>query len=67
MSLFSRLKIGRKVATITYNSKTCRDEFMVGTIVAIREHDEIVYAVRFDDGEIGLFGSRQLFTKWEKK
>ena len=64
--IFGKLKIGRKVATITFNSKTRRDEFMVGTIVAIRETDA-TYAVRFDNGEIGLFDERQLFTKWEKK
>lgn len=65
MSLFRKsLKIGRRVATITYNSKTRRDEFMFGKIVAIRRHDEVVYAVRFDNGEIGLFDSRHLYTEW---
>lgn len=65
MSIFGkRLKIGCRVATITYNSKEGRDEFMIGKIVAIRKHDEVVYAVRFDDGEIGIFDSRQLYTKW---
>ena len=64
--IFGKLKIGRRVATITFNSKTRRDEFMVGTIVATREIDA-TYVVRFDNGEIGLFGERQLFTEWEKK
>lgn len=65
MGLFKKsLKIGRRVATINYNFKGGRDEFMIGKIVAIRKHDEIVYAVRFDNGKIDLFSSRQLFTEW---
>lgn len=65
MSLFKKsLKIGRRVAVIAYSSGTRRDEFRIGKIVAIREHDEVTYAVRFDDGKIDLFGSRQLFTEW---
>ena len=66
MSLFRKLRIGRKVATIAYSFGTARDEFRVGKIVAIRERDE-TYAVRFDDGKIELCDARQLFTKWEKE
>lgn len=65
MSLFKKkLKIGRRVAVIAYNLGAGRDEFRIGKIVAIREHDEKTYAVRFDDGKIDLFYSRQLFTEW---
>ena len=65
MSLFKkRLKIGIRVAVIAYNRGSGRDEFRIGKIVAIREHDEPTYAVRFDDGTIDLFCSRLLFTKW---
>lgn len=67
MSLFGkRLKIGRRVATITYNSGTARDEFRIGKIVAIRDHEygDVVYAVRFDDGKIDLCSAWGLFTKW---
>ena len=67
MSLFKKsLKIGRRVAVITFNSKKGRDEFMIGKIVAIRDHEhgDVVYAVRFDDGEIGLFDGLHLYTKW---
>ena len=71
MRLFrKKLKIGRRVATITYglNSQNC--EFKTGKIVAMREkesdnaYDCRTYAVRFDDGKIGLFNARQLFTEW---
>lgn len=65
MSLFKKkLKIGRRVATINHNFKEGRDEFMIGKIVAIRKHDEVVYAVRFDNGQIDIFDSRQLYTEW---
>lgn len=67
MSIFKKkLKIGRRVATIAHNSKTRRDEFMIGKIVAIRDHQhgDIVYAVKFDDGEIGLFSGLFLYTEW---
>lgn len=71
MSIFKKsLKIGRRVATIAFNGKERHDEFMIGKIVAIREKeggdafDHRTYAVRFDDGQIGLFNARQLFTEW---
>lgn len=71
MSIFKKsLKIGRKVAVIVRNIQSNRDEFKVGKIVAIREKeydntfDYRTYAVRFDDGEIGLFKAQKLFTEW---
>lgn len=69
MSLFRKLKIGRRVATITYSFGTARDEFRVGKIVAIRDHEQgdVVYAVRFDDGKIELCNALSLFTKWEEE
>ena len=71
MSLFKKkLKIGRRVATITYGLSERNCEFKIGKIVAIREpeddnaYDCKTYAVRFDDGKIDLFNARQLFTEW---
>lgn len=71
MSIFKkRLKIGRRVAVIARNIKTNRDEFKVGKIVAMREKDPdsafdyTTYAVRFVDGEIGLFKAKKLYTEW---
>lgn len=67
MCLFGkRLKLGRRVATITYSFGTARDEFRIGKIVAIRDHEhgDVVYAVRFDDGKIDLCDGRELYTKW---
>ena len=71
MSLFrKKLKIGRRVATITYDLSERNCEFKTGKIVAIREpeddnpYDCRTYAVRFDDGKIDLFNARQLFTEW---
>ena len=71
MSLFKKkLKIGRRVATITYSLSSQNSEFKIGKIVAIREpeygnaFDCKTYAVRFDDGKIDLFNARQLFTEW---
>lgn len=71
MSLFKkRLKIGQRVAVIVRNIQSNRDEFKVGKIVAMREKesdndfDYRTYAVRFDDGEIGLFKAQKLFTEW---
>lgn len=71
MSLLKkRLKIGRRVAAITYNLASSSSEFRIGKIVAIREpekdndFDSRTYAVRFDDGKIDLFNARQLFTEW---
>ena len=64
MSLFKKsLKIGRRVAVISYNLRAGCDEFRVGKIVAKRDED-LTYAVRFDDGKIDLFGPRQIFTEW---
>lgn len=71
MSLFKKkLKIGRRVAVIVRNININRDEFKIGKIVAIREKesdntfDYRTYAVRFDDGEIGLFKAQKLYTEW---
>lgn len=71
MSLFKKsLKIGRRVAAITYSLSGKNCEFKIGKIVAIREkesdnaYDFRTYAVRFDDGKIDLFSARQLFTEW---
>lgn len=71
MSLFKKsLKVGRRVAAITYGLKWRNCEFKIGKIVAIREpesdnaYDFRTYAVRFDDGKIDLFSARQLFTEW---
>lgn len=71
MSLFKKnLKIGRRVAAITYRLSDNNCEFKTGKIVAIREPedgralDSRTYAVRFDDGKIDLFSARQLFTEW---
>lgn len=71
MSLFKKkLKIGRRVAAITYNLSEHNCEFKTGKIVAIREkesdnaYDCRTYAVRFDDGKIDLFSAKQLFTEW---
>lgn len=74
MSLFKKkLKIGRRVATITYDLRERNHEFKTGKIIAIREpeddnaHDCRTYAVRFDDGKIDLFSARRLFTEWGEK
>lgn len=71
MSLFRKsLKIGRRVAVIVRSIETNRDEFKVGKIVAMREKeidsffDYRTYAVRFEDGEIGLFKAQKLYTEW---
>lgn len=71
MSLFKKkLKIGRRVAAITYGIIERNCEFKTGKIVAIREpesdnpYDCRTYAVRFDDGKIDLFNARQLFAEW---
>ena len=71
MSIFKKkLKIGRRVAVIAFSFDKNRDEFKVGKIVAMREkesdnaYDYRTYAVRFDDGEIGLFKAQKLFTEW---
>lgn len=71
MSLFKKsLKIGRRVAVITFSSKERRDEFKIGKIVAMREKeandtfDYRTYAVRLDDGKIELFSAQQLFTEY---
>jgi len=71
MSIFKKkLKIGRRVAAITYSLSSQNCEFKTGKIVAIREkesdnaYDCRTYAVRFDDGKIDLFSARQLFTEW---
>lgn len=71
MSLFKKsLKIGRRVAVIEYDRACRHSEFKTGKIVAIREKeandtfDYKTYAVRLDDGKIGLFSARQLYTEW---
>lgn len=73
MILFKKkLKIGRRVATITYGLSECNYEVKTGKIIAIREpeddnaYDCRTYAVRFDDGKIDLFNARQLFTEWDE-
>lgn len=66
MSLFKKkLMVGRRIAVIAYGLGSRCAEFRIGKIVAKREDKEdVIYAVRFDDGKIDLFNARQLFTEW---
>lgn len=70
MSLFKKsLKIGRRVAVITHSLHSGRDEFKIGKVVAMRQQEDgnswdCNYAVRFDDGKIGLFSAQDLYTEW---
>lgn len=73
MSLFRKeLKIGQRVAVITFNFNTNRDEFKTGKIVAIKAQMIGVerarpYAVRFDDEGIDLFGTEDIYTEWREE
>lgn len=70
MSLFKKkLKIGRRVAVITFNVNKNRDEIKTGKIVAIKTQMLDIdiarpYAVRFDDGKIDLFKAEEICTEW---
>lgn len=70
MSLFRKsLKIGRRVAVITYSFKSGRDEFKIGKVVAIKAQMIGIerarpYAVRFNDGGIELFNAEDIYTEW---
>lgn len=64
-----KLKIGQRVAVRFFSLDNNREEFKAGKIVATRPrvegaYWELLYAVRLDDGKIGLFSARQLFTEW---
>lgn len=71
MSLFKKnLKIGRRVAVMRFNFEENCDELKTGKIIATRPrvegaYWELLYAIRFDDGKIGLFREAEIFTEWE--
>lgn len=73
MSIFKKsLKIGRRVAVKRFNLDKNRTEFESGKIVATRPrvegaYWELLYAVRFDDGELKEFREDELFTEWEEE
>lgn len=72
MSIFKKkLKIGQRVTVIAFSFNMNRDELKTGKIIATKRPlgipDEKPYAVRFDDGKIGLFRAEDLFTEWEEE
>lgn len=66
--MFSRLKIGKKVAVLRFNVRSNIDKFEVGKIIGIRENDYGTkqIAVEFSDGQKELFCEFELFKEWDK-
>lgn len=67
--MFSRLKIGKKVAVIRFDVKNNIDKFEVGKIIGIREADDGAkqVAVKYSDGRKGLHYEFELFKKWDEE
>lgn len=67
--MFSRLKIGKKVAVMRFNVIKNRDKFEVGKIVGIKEYKDGVkgVAVEFSDEKIEIYNEFELFKKWDKR
>lgn len=66
--MFSRLKIGKKVAVLRFNVRQNLDKFEVGKIIGIRESNDGTkqIVVEFSDGQKELFYEFELFKKWDK-
>lgn len=66
--MFSRLKIGKKVAVLRFNIRSNVDKFEVGKIIGIRESSDGTknIVVEFSDGQKELFYEFELFKKWDK-
>lgn len=71
--MFSRLKIGKKVAVLRFDVRRNRDSFAVGKIVAKKEYycddygNETQYAVMFNDGGVEVYKKENLYYKWDKE
>lgn len=64
-----RLKVGRRVAVIVFNFEKNEGELKRGTIIAIRYYShmcETKYAVKFDDGEIKVYGLGDIYQDFIK-
>lgn len=66
--MFSRLKIGKKVAVMRFDAGENQDKLEVGKIVGIREiYDGTRQVVlEYSDGRKGLRYEFELFKKWDK-
>lgn len=64
--MFSRLKIGKKVAVLRFDARKNTEKFEVGKIVGIREMDDGTKQVvlEYSDGRKGLHYEFELFKKW---
>ena len=66
--MFSRLKIGKKVAVMRFDVRENQDKLEVGKIVGIREiyNGTRQVVLEYSDGQKGLHYEFELFKKWDK-